>query len=79
MGFTRKILPTVEEYMNQPVFQNKNITDPENGKPWTRGETRGIFPSVTKSKLYRVADLFIDFNINNYRLDPQIDSLQTSS
>ena len=72
MGFTRKILPTFEEYMNQPVFQNKNITNPQNGKSWNRG----TFPSVTKSKLYRVADLFVDFNINTYRLDPQVDSLQ---
>jgi len=72
MGFTRNIQPTFEEYMNQPIFLNRHIINPLNGKPWTRA----TFPNVTKSKLYRVSDLFSDFNVNDYRLDPQIDLLQ---
>ena len=75
MGFTRTLAPTFEEYMNQPLFLNKNILKPQTLEPWTRNS----FPNISLYKLYRVADLFIDFHIDRYALDPEIKSLQHSS
>ena len=75
IGFTRKLTSTFEEYMNQPLFLNQNIINPQTLEPWTRNS----FPNISLYKLYRVADLFMDFNIDRYTLDPEINSLQHPS
>ena len=61
--------------MNQPLFLNQNIINPQTLEPCTRSS----FPNISLYKLYRVADLFIDFNIDRYTLDPEINSLRHPS
>jgi len=72
MGFKRQLIPTFEEYMNQPLFLNTNIINPHTFQPWTRNS----FPNVSLSKLYRIADLSTDFDTDQYVIDPEITSLQ---
>ena len=75
MGFTRQLIPTFEEYMNQPLFLNTNILNPHTLQPWTRNS----FPNISLYKLYRIADLFTDFDIDRYVIDPEINSLHHPS
>ena len=58
--------------MNQPLFLNTNIINPHTFQSWTRNS----FPNISLSTLYRVADLFTDFDIDRYVIDPEIISLQ---
>jgi hypothetical protein len=66
-----KDLSPLEEYMNQPLFLNRNIINLGTAQPWNRNE----FGHVTLAKLYRIGDKFIDCQLDNYVTSPEIDHL----
>ena len=42
LGFHRPLSHTFEEYMNQPIFRNKHIINPNKALPWTKNLFEGI-------------------------------------
>ena len=68
MRFTRDIDLNFESIMNQPIFHNPKLINPHTLESWKQNEI--------VCKIYRLADLFIDFDIHKYRLRPCIISLE---
>ena len=67
LGFSRQIPIIWEELMNQPIFNNKQILNPTTNLPWTIE----LFPQISSYKLYRIMDLFLDFDFNQYTRTPR--------
>ena len=68
MRFTREITLNFESIMNQPIFHNPNLINPNTLESWKHQQLT--------SKIYRLSDLFIDFNIHAYRQNTYVPNLE---
>ena len=54
--------------INEPTnIYNKQILNPTTNLPWTIE----LFPQISSYKLYRIMDLFLDFDFNQYTRTPR--------
>ena len=68
MGHTRIISPTWEDIVDQPLFDNRHINQPNTHKPWHKPKS----PFHKCSKLKFVHNLLDGFDIDEYSSDPSI-------
>ena len=59
--------------MNQHMFGNRYILNPVRYAPWILEESS--FAHIWSNKLVTVVDLYLNFNQNKYKEDPEVNSL----
>ena len=60
--------------MNQPIFGNMRVINTLTNKPWVRKDSP--FSVIPTNKLITVADLYFNFDMQKYRVDPQVNLLE---
>ena len=68
MRFTRNIELNFESIMNQPIFNNPNLINPRTWTSWKQNDLG--------CKIYRLAELFQDFDFHKYRSQACIIALE---
>ena len=68
MGLKRDPVLVFEDLMNQHLFGNSHIIDPDTRLPWNK--QRSIFKVIPDTRLLTIADLYINFKHLDYKLNP---------
>ena len=68
MGHIRIVSPVWEDIVDQPLFDNRHITQPNTHEPWHKPKS----PFHKCSKLKFVHDLIDGFDIDEYSSNPSI-------
>ena len=68
MGLKRDPALVFEDLMNQHLFGNSHIIDPDTRLPWNK--QRSIFKVIPDTRLLTIADLYINFKHLDYKLNP---------
>ena len=68
MGLKRDPALVFEDLMNQHLFGNSHIIDPDTRLPWNK--QRSIFKVIPDTRLLTIADLYINCKHLDYKLNP---------